>query len=399
MINLPFTCSCSELKVNPKNWLNPKASLKKDWYIFYRFYDPVYRQDPKFKYGKLIVLKGMNHFKSIPERQSHTQKLIDDELSKLKNKAYNPITGSIIEAVPKLIEITPNTSFIIAIKAVEKRISASPSTKRDLRSVLNLVSKASIQLGYSGLPINAISRKHFKQLLLHIDITEGESAHRYNKIRSYLMILYKELIEMEAVEINPLRDISKKKTILRLRRLPSVEHRKAINEYLYNHQYRFWLFMHIFFHSGARLTELMMVKRIDINLNDQFFIITIKKGTYYKEVKKPIKNIALQYWIEAIKDAEDDDYIFSKGLCPGKMPIQSFQITKRWNRHIKKKLGIDEDFYSLKHLNLDETAAILGINDAAAMASHSSTFITTKHYAVNELQRQSDRLKAIENVF
>ncbi len=399
MIKLPFECYCTELKVHPENWQLPRASVKKDWYVYYRFYDPTYKNNPKFKKGKLVIIKGMNQFKSISERQTETREIIRRELERLKNDSYNPITSKIIKVVLPQMDIDPSTSFINALTLVEKRISASVSTKRDLKSILKFLTAAAIQLRYSDFPIISISRKHIKQLLSHIDISYGESSHRYNKIRSYLMMLYKELIELEVVEVNPLRDLSKKKSIQRIRKLPNIENRQAINAYLLKHQYRFWLFMQIFFHSGARLTELMKVKRSDVNLNEQYFVITIKKGRVYKEVIRPVKNIALQYWKEAIENAAEDDFIFSNGLLPGKSAIQSYQITKRWNRHIKTKLGIKEDFYSLKHLNLDETAAILDINDASAMASHTSTSITTKHYALGEKQRQNERLKNISNKF
>ena len=399
MIKLPFECYCSDLKVHPTNWQLPKASMKKDWYVYYRFYDPSFKESQKFKKGKLVIIKGMNQFKTIQNRQADTRLIIEDEIGRLKNKAYNPITNKNIEIVSPQLDIEPSTSFVTALTMAEKRITASVSTKRDLRSALKFVTSAAIQLRYSDLPISTISRKHIKQVLLHIDICNGESAYRFNKIRSYLMMLYKELIELETVEVNPLRDLSKKKSIQRLRKLPSIENRQAINEYLHKHQYRFWLFMQIFFHSGARLTEIMQVKRKDINLKDQFFIITIKKGRAYKEVIRPIKNIALEYWNKVVESAANDDFVFSKGLFPGKSPIQSYQITKRWHRHIKTKLGINEDFYSLKHLNLDETASILNINDAAAMASHSSNAVTLKHYAINESQRQNERLKRVENKF
>lgn len=399
MINLPFSCSCSELKVYPNNWLNKNSSVKKDWYIFYRFYDPNYRSDPKFKYGKLVVIKRMNQFKSVQERQASTHLIIDQELDKLKNKAYNPITHKKDEGVLTPMDIEPSTPFVTALRIVEKRISASESTKRDLRSVLNYLTQAASHLKYSEIPISIISRKHIKQLLAHIDLAYGESAHRYNKIRSYLMMLYNELIELETVEVNPLRDLSKKKSIQRIRKLPSLGARKSIDKYLQEHHYRFWLFMHIFFHSGARLTELMKVKISDINLKNQYFIITIKKGKIIKEVKRPIKDVALPFWKKAIGSATNDDFIFSKGLEPGCKAIQSYQITKRWNRHIKKKLNIKEDFYSLKHLNLDQTAELIGIADASAMASHSSVNITTKHYAVGEKERQNERLKRIQNKF
>jgi hypothetical protein len=191
MIQLPFFCSCSEPKVHPKNWQSPKASLKKDWYVYYRFYDPVFKDNPKYKKGKLVIIKGMNQFKTISERQADTQLTISNELIKLKERAFNPIKNKDKQLTLPLINIDASTSFIIALVMVEKRISASTSTKRDLKSTLKYVTKASIQLGYSELPIGSISRKHMKQLLLQIDMSNGESAHRYNKIRSYLMILFK----------------------------------------------------------------------------------------------------------------------------------------------------------------------------------------------------------------
>ena len=399
MILLPFSCYCTELKVVPNNWANKNSSLKKVWYIYYRFYDPNYKEHPKFKQGKLVVIKRMNQFKTILERQESTRTIILQELEKLKIKAFNPITSKNLQDDSLELEIEPSTPFCKSLLMAEKRISASPTTKRDLKSILKFVSNSATQLGYSDIPIKSISRKHLKQLLAHIEMVYGESAHRYNKIRSYLMILFNELVELEACEINPIRDLSKKKSIQRVRALPNIENRETINKYLQQNHYRFWLFMHIFFHSGARLTEIMKVKRTDVNLSNQSFKITIQKGTINKEVIRPIKKIALPFWEEAIFSASSDDYIFSKGLEPGKEPIQSYQITKRWNRHIKKKLGIKEDFYSLKHLNLDQTAEILGIADASHMASHTSTEITAKYYALGEKQRQNERLKNIENKF
>lgn len=399
MITLPFSCHCTELNVYPNNWTSKNASLKKSWYVYYRFHDPNFRDNPKFKTGKLVIIKRMNQFKTVSERQENTKLIIEQELDKLRNKAYNPITKKKGEVILSQSEIEPSCPFISALILAEKRISASPSSKRDLKSVLRFVKEAAIQLGYIEMPISMVSRKHLKQLLAHIDLVKGESAHRYNKIRSYLMIIYNELIELEVIEANPLKDLSKKKSIQKIRKLPTNEDRVIINDYLYKHHYRFWLFMQIFFHSGARLTELMKVKRSDINLREQFFIITIKKGRIAKEVIRPIKNIALPFWEEAIESASNDDYIFSKELLPGQKAIQSYQITKRWNRHIKVKLGIKADFYSLKHLNLDQTAAILGINDASAMASHASTGVTIKHYAFGEKLRQNERLRKVENKF
>ncbi len=90
MISLPFLCHCTELKVYPNNWTDKNVSLKKEWYIFYRFYDPVFRSNPKFKKGKLVIIKRGNQFKTIQERQGNTKLIMEQELDRLQNNAYNP---------------------------------------------------------------------------------------------------------------------------------------------------------------------------------------------------------------------------------------------------------------------------------------------------------------------
>ena len=56
-----------------KKWKYSKAFLKKDWYITYRFYDPTFLHSIKYKKGKLTMVKGMNHLKTITERQMETE--------------------------------------------------------------------------------------------------------------------------------------------------------------------------------------------------------------------------------------------------------------------------------------------------------------------------------------
>jgi hypothetical protein len=67
--------------------------------------------------------------------------------------------------------------------------------------------------------------------------------------------------------------------------------------------------------------------------------------------------------------------------------------------YVKEGLGIDIDFYSLKHLNLDETARLLDAAAASKMAGHTSTMITLKHYLVNEEERKMEKLRKVNNDF
>jgi hypothetical protein len=81
-----------------KNWLSKKAPLNTDWYIHYRFYDPAFKDHPKIKGKKRVVIKGdTNKFKLLEERQDAIRNLLANENDLLNNKAYNPIPGHISE--------------------------------------------------------------------------------------------------------------------------------------------------------------------------------------------------------------------------------------------------------------------------------------------------------------
>ena len=74
MIQLENDCYISEINVHPKNWKSTKALIKKNWYIYYRFYDPSYRGNSKYKKGMLFMLRGMNKYDSLKDRQNELQR-------------------------------------------------------------------------------------------------------------------------------------------------------------------------------------------------------------------------------------------------------------------------------------------------------------------------------------
>jgi site-specific recombinase XerC len=393
-IALPHGCYCSRPAVNPSNWKTVKASVSKPWYISYRFYSP----DEK----KLIIVKGMNDFVNAESRRQATARIMEYLMESLLN-GLNPITGVQIEPLETTYTIDPYTPILPALKQTADRLRKSPSVTRDIRSMLNFVDKAVNKLKIKDIVISHVTRKHIKLILEETEIIAGTiSPHRFNKFRTYLMMLFAELEDLDAIENNPVYRIKKRQVVRKIRTILTWEERERIDVYLRANYYSFWRFMHLFFHSGSRLTEMMEVKVKDVDVTNQVFKLTIKKGRGSKEVLRPIKNIALRLWEEAVGGAGPEDYVFSKGLVPGENKIQSYQITKRWRRLVKdpvKGLGITADFYSLKHLNLDQTAELLTIGDAADMAGHTSTVITMKHYATGEQMRQMEKLKGVNNSF
>ncbi len=94
----------------------------------------------------------------------------------MKEKGFNPITGQLIEPLAYINLIEPSTDFIRALNKAYQTIEASELTKRDLRGIIGLVTKAALQLRFNELPIGTVSRKHIKAILIQIEVNLGSNT-------------------------------------------------------------------------------------------------------------------------------------------------------------------------------------------------------------------------------
>lgn len=402
MKKLHFDCECSEVWASPKNWktITGKKALSLNWYVQCVFHDPQFKE--KYPNG-FPFRKKLNKLKTLEERKAAIQLYLEEIPKLFFDKGYNPITKTfMIEPVQEvkkhLTELCPNTPFNIALDLAMATIKKASSTMDDLSIIVKKVKQSSNQLRYDDIAISEISRKHIKLIIDNLEKVDGEfSAHKFNKYRSYLSILFSELKEWEAIESNIVRDISKRKQVKNIREVLTKDQRNQVVKHLKRFHPEFHTFTQIFFHSGVRITELLSVKAEHVNLNEQKYKVLVKKGASYEWKECVIKDIALPFWNKAVFGARKDDYIFSTGLVPGSKKLTYNAIRLRWKRNVKVMLGITADFYSLKHLNLDETTELLSLEDAARMANHKGTKMVSSVYAVGEKQRQFEKLKKVSN--
>lgn len=329
MQQLPNNCRAGKFSVFPSDWRTVKASLKKPWRISYWFYDDNLNQKKK------VVIKGMNDFKTLQERQDAVISLIESELDLIKQQGYNRITETF--SIINEGEITEFTPFIEALEWALKTKKAEPRTKTDIKNILTYIIPAIKALHYDRLPIGQITKKHLKLVLkecgklkVNTLISIGKTgktrkgiwnANQYNHYRKYLSALYNELAEVDAVEGNPVEFISKESQVKKIRKTLTPEERRITDKFLFEKHYSFWRFLQIFFHSGARETELLNVKDTDVDFKNQRFKVLVKKGGKQVEHWRAIKNIALPFWKEILNQTKKGQYLFSKGLIPGDAPI------------------------------------------------------------------------------
>lgn len=400
MLLLPNGCKCSDLKVHPKTWNQPDVDLSEPWFIYYRFYDPT---QPK---PKQVRIRGMNQWTDVATRQHFTRSLIKVELEKLK-EGWNPFLaeGYPIRDEEDTYPIHGKMGMMDALQKALELFKGEACTIASAKSVLRGFGKGAEVLRLSNKPIRQISRRDIKMIFEKCsELNPRWSDNLHNTYRRNISMLYRVLLEFEAVEVNPVKDIFTKRHRHRARATLTVVQRQKVNDHLRERHYRFWLYMQIFFHSGSRSSELFQLRARDVNIEAGQFRVTVKKGRDIRESWRPIKDIALEFWREAMQGASFDHFLFGPGFEPATKPIQPNRVSRIWKKYVKDPvekggLGIDVDFYSLKHLNLDETAAMLSIQAAAAQAGHTTPVITLKHYAQGEAGRQAERLKKVNNSF
>ena len=100
MIILPLSCTCSDLKVFPKNWMSAKVSIKKDWYVYYRFYDPVFKENPTYKKGLKNLLRNFVNlcdYWLVIDNSTSTYSFIAKGKAAVETTVYNLSTWSTIK--------------------------------------------------------------------------------------------------------------------------------------------------------------------------------------------------------------------------------------------------------------------------------------------------------------
>jgi hypothetical protein len=301
-------------------------------------------------------------------------------------------------------------------------ITCVPRMKEDIVCVIKKLEEASGKLfdktyhkPYLALKISQVSRKHIVYLFEQCKKDNANfSVHRQNRYRSYLMMLYKQLVKVEAVEHNPINDIPVEKgTVKKVKQLFTDTEMLLIDTNLRAWEYHFWRYMRIFHRSGSRTSEMLLLKPEKVSLEAQEFIVLVKKGRNYVEQIRPIPDDILPLWIEVMNECRPGQFLFSEYFKPGTKQIDKTWLERRWTKYVmgypeewedeklrrENCLYIKKTFYLLKSQNTDAIDRALDLEHAAAADGHTNTATTKNHYAVGHDRRKLEKLKRTEIPF
>ena len=398
MKQLKFGCSRTEIFLSPDlEKLSKKEAMTKKWFVECVFYDP------RFKNG-LPVRKEFNRYKTYEERLEASKIMTKKIIKLLDEDHFNPITKKFMDAPDE--EYNEEMDMISALKLAASHKTGSKNHVRNVRDCVKLMEGVFKKNGYDYLKISDVKLKHVKSALDQSDLTDNT----YNKYRTYLSGLFKDLIVNSCLEVNPCTYLPTKIVVPEVRSTLSDDKFELVYCYLRDHYYEFFRYFNIFFMSGARTSELFRVQVKNIDLEKREYKTLVMKRRRYTWVTKVIVKDVLYLWEELVNESKSgEDYLFSKGLKPGIKSIRPDQITTRWRRHVKESekikdskgrvVKITEDFYSLKHLFLDKVDEYYS-ELAQSMADHLNTK-TTSTYTVSKEFRKREALKGIslKNIF
>ncbi|WP_234110105.1 tyrosine-type recombinase/integrase [Chryseobacterium sp. R2A-55] len=403
---LPNGCSRTEVFVSPKNYksIKNKSQLPKYWFVECRFFDPHFAE----KYPAGFQYRKKFSGASIQELKTAAEIYKDEMENTLDVLKYNPLSK--IYMNDRSSDLHPGLYFVEALEKTFEKLKTKYKTnehRKQVRCMIARIKSLQYKARLDLVRITEIRTWHIKNLLDIMDLTDSV----YNKFRNYLSTLFKELAQYGCVDTNYIRDISKREENPKVRKVLTPEKFEFVFNYLKENLPEFFRYATIFHYSGARSSELMRLKRSDVDFERREFRVLVLKGRKHSWETKAIIPSAAPYWESLLQESiYDDEYMFSHFQCPGDTKISARAITQKWNRHVKNSkeikdldgniIEVDEDFYSLKHLFLekldqmqDETP-IIDINLAQGAASHKSNR-TTGIYTVGRKNRAVEYLKNV----
>ncbi len=418
-LRLQNDCWYTGIQVYPKNWNTTRASMRENWYIWYRFYDPTFSKEKNKGVKKIIIKAGINEYLDREDRQAAIRTLVDNEVKELETLGWNPFTRQHMkEPEPTVYRIAPDVPWTEALEAVRQYMKVAPCTIDDLKCTAGAIHRAAVRLRIEDIPISQVKRLHIKRALERAQADSRTGSDKtYNRHRTYLLMLFEQLLEEECIEHNPVATI--KKLVIAEndedREELTPEQRSAIDHYLGARYPAYQAFFRIFFKSGSRFTEMMLVQGKHVDLAKQEFKVWVKKGKKAKLDTRVIADSVLPEWKEAMAGCGPEQYVFGNGyrcIAPSDKPRTAESLSRFWRRKIKEcpdteefpeMTGITADAYSLKHSNSNEVADAAGVALAALAAGHTSTSTTLKYYAKRHqqkvLEQEREVLRKIGNTF
>jgi integrase len=371
------------------NYSTPKITKGKYWYVHFRY------NGKQFRY-KL----GLNLIEDLKEKEKEFELLRESLLIKLK-QGWNPQIPDVV-STQKIYSFSESLDFALDMK----RPNIAPKTLSGYNGTLRFIKEAVKELGLESLKVSDTKRVHVKLIIEKAKEQRKWSNNAFNKHLNHLKAILSELIQWDIIDVNPAYKINNLHVAASEANIPaSFEDVEKIKAELETNHYNFWVFCLTIFHTGIRPEEILKItlKMVDLNKSEIILPAGITKTKKKRIV--PINKHLMDYYSKMeLHDLPDHFYLFGSFRNPGKgnlgkhkdfipapTKLKRDTATKRWEKIVKKGLGITMNMYALKHLGANrKILAGLDLDSLRELYGHSSKLMTEKYATiVKEVHRNN----------
>lgn len=301
-------------------------------------------------------------------RYLEAEKIIKEVTTQLKEEKFNIE----IKSKEKLVTVLQN-----ALEWKKKYVS-----RRTFQTYDNITQKLIkwINKNMPGITYDKFNSHDANRFIEHIFGQKDYEAKTINCNIGYLHTIYKRIGELYPIGKNPFQ-IAKLIENEPETSIWNEDLKIKIANHLKENKPELFTILLMVYHCYLRPDEIRQIQVKNINLERGTIKIIAKKGKS-NHVKYPtISNQLREILTPLIKSLNPEDYIFSRGLKPGKKPISRNVISMSFKK-FREELKIPKEYklYHFKHTgNSEMLEKGLNIRELQAQNGHSSISITEKY--------------------
>lgn len=371
------------------NYSIPKITKSKYWYVHFRYNGKQFR----YKYGLNLI--------EDPKEKEKEANLLRDALHLKLKGGWNP-------QIPDIVATQSDLSFISALDfAIEKKTpNIGSKTLSGYNGTIKFIKDATKKVGLEHLQIVDCKRVHIKLIIEKAKEERDWTNNAYNKHLNHLKAILSELIQWDIIETNPAHKINNLTVSESDANTPAcVEDIEKIKQELESNHYNFWVFCLTIFHTGIRPEEILKITLEMVDLPNSEIVLPAGITKTNKKRIVPINQHLMEYYLKMnFQNLPKDYFLFGSNREPGKGNIGKHNdfiaaptklkrdtATKRWERIVKKGLGIQMNMYAMKHLGANrKILAGLELDSLRELYGHTSKLMTEKYAkVVKEVHRKN----------
>lgn len=349
---------------NLLNFRPARLSEAKDWRIVFYVENPSTGEMERHR----MCVRNME---DVTLRRKYAKKIIQE----LNFKLFSGWTPYGIADKSENIPFSEAIQIFLDRKQIELRNDSMRSYRSYCKSAVEFAKKQKIE----SLPSDCWTSIVCSRFMDFV-IKKKVSGRTHNNYLIFMSNLFAWMVEHGYARSNNFKAMRKMKTDEKNREPIPPAVRTRIIDHLEKQDYNFLIVCQLVFHTLIRPKEVTMLRPRDFELKNQIIRIQAKVSKNRKQRIVTIPNSFMPYLAKwDFNNAKLDECIFGENFRPGKDPVNSRRLAKKWDK-LRRDLRLPEKY---KLYSLRDSGIIQMLNDGISpnevmkQADHSSLDITT----------------------